>query len=201
MRKGLTASSRRKMANQSMLHKSCRGHVQKQSTMRAEQSENKYHYPKHWLPRWVGGAEWGRVLSSYQCCLTSTETVRTVRDGESPGRPPRLSHSSSAPSVRVQVQCHITSTDRKDYEGRGAQDVHLDFHTVPELCESTCSRKPRLNMMEVVTTCTGDRYVLGRLCARPGVSLESNSVQTLLQLSPSVEIINRTHLREWDVGV
>ena len=28
-----------------------------------------------------------------ECCFTSTETVRIIRDG-SPGRPPRLSHSS-----------------------------------------------------------------------------------------------------------
>ena len=32
-------------------------------------------------------------LSMVQCCFTSTETVRLVRT-ESPGRPPRLSHSS-----------------------------------------------------------------------------------------------------------
>ena len=28
-----------------------------------------------------------------ECCFTSTETIRLIRDG-SPGRPPRLSHSS-----------------------------------------------------------------------------------------------------------
>ena len=30
-----------------------------------------------------------------QCCVTSTETVRTIRDG-GPGRPPRLAHTSWA---------------------------------------------------------------------------------------------------------
>ena len=32
-------------------------------------------------------------LSMVQCCFTSTETARLIRT-ESPGRPPRLSHSS-----------------------------------------------------------------------------------------------------------
>ena len=34
-----------------------------------------------------------QCVSMVQCCFTSTETVRLVRTG-SPGRPPRLSHSS-----------------------------------------------------------------------------------------------------------
>ena len=33
--------------------------------------------------------------TTVQCCFTSTETIRLIRDG-SPGRPPRLSHSSWA---------------------------------------------------------------------------------------------------------
>ena len=40
----------------------------------------------HW------GTEDGAVMM--KCCFKSTETVRFVRTG-SPGRPPRLSHSSS----------------------------------------------------------------------------------------------------------
>ena len=52
----------------------------------------------------------------------------------SPGRPPRLSHSFWAlryySSSSVLLYIH---RDHKDYEGRGAQDVHLDFHTAPEL--------------------------------------------------------------------
>ena len=34
-----------------------------------------------------------QCLSMVQCCFTSTETVKLIRT-ESPGRPPRLSHSS-----------------------------------------------------------------------------------------------------------
>ena len=35
----------------------------------------------------------------FQCCFTSTETIRLIRDG-SPGRPPRLSHGSWALNAR-----------------------------------------------------------------------------------------------------
>ena len=36
----------------------------------------------------------------------------------------------------VQVSCCFTSTEvmLKDYQGRGAQDGHLDFHTAPGFC-------------------------------------------------------------------
>ena len=39
------------------------------------------------------GTNCDQCLSTVQCCFTSTETVRLTRTG-SPGRPPRLSHSS-----------------------------------------------------------------------------------------------------------
>ena len=107
----------------------------------------------------------------FQCCFSSTETIRIIRDGE-----PRTSTSTftqllNSPPTMVQVQCCFTPTetvraimdgeprtststftqllssnlgcsssvllyvhrDHKDCQGRGAQDVHLDFHTAPEL--------------------------------------------------------------------
>ena len=39
------------------------------------------------------GTNCDQGVSTVQCCFTATETVRLVRTG-SPGRPPRLSHSS-----------------------------------------------------------------------------------------------------------
>ena len=39
------------------------------------------------------GTNCDQCRSTVQCCFTSTETVRLIRTG-SPGRPPRLSHSS-----------------------------------------------------------------------------------------------------------
>ena len=39
------------------------------------------------------GTNCEQCVSMVQCCFTSTETVRLIRT-ESPGRPPRLSHSS-----------------------------------------------------------------------------------------------------------
>ena len=69
------------------------------------------------------GTNCDQCRSMVQCCFTSTETVRLIRT-DSPGRLPRLSHSS--------------------WTMWGAQDGHLDFHTAPELrvrWESTRSRK------------------------------------------------------------
>ena len=39
------------------------------------------------------GTNCDQCVSMVQCCFTSTETIRLIRTG-SPGRPPRLSHSS-----------------------------------------------------------------------------------------------------------
>ena len=39
------------------------------------------------------GTKRDQCLSMVQCCFTSTETIRLIRTG-SPGRPPRLPHSS-----------------------------------------------------------------------------------------------------------
>ena len=65
-----------------------------------------------------------------QRCFTSTEIIRTIRDGE-----PRAASSTftqllsfawaSASSMLLYVH-----GGHKDYQGRGAQDGHLDFHTV-----------------------------------------------------------------------
>ena len=73
------------------------------------------------------GLVWLPVL----CCFTSTETLRTVRD-----RKPRmvtttftqLLNSEAFSSALLYVH-----RDRRDYQGRGALDGHLDFHTAPEL--------------------------------------------------------------------
>ena len=56
---------------------------------------------------WTLGRECGVHV---QCCVVSTETVRTIRD---PGRPPPLSHSSWAlgREYGVHVQCCFTSTE------------------------------------------------------------------------------------------
>ena len=70
-----------------------------------------------------------------QCCFTSTETERTIRDGE-----PRTSTCTftQLPSSEVMYSSSISVLlsvhgDRKNYYGRGAQDVHLDFHIAHDL--------------------------------------------------------------------
>ena len=45
------------------------------------------------------GTNCDQCVCMVQCCFTSTETIRLIRTG-SPGRPPRLSHSSWTPTAR-----------------------------------------------------------------------------------------------------
>ena len=60
------------------------------------------------------------------------------RDGKlSPGRPPRLSHSSRDLDFCLLLLLLVllyVHRDRRDYERRQAQDAHVDFRTAPELC-------------------------------------------------------------------
>ena len=52
-----------------------------------------------------------------------------------PGRPLRLSHCSCSLTDCVQIRCCFTSTEtERTARDWGGQDVHLDFHTAPELC-------------------------------------------------------------------
>ena len=37
----------------------------------------------------------------------------------------------------LKLKCCFTSTETVGLLGTGAQDVHLDFHTAPELCAQT----------------------------------------------------------------
>ena len=77
---------------------------------------------------------------SLKCCLTSTETIRTVRD-----EGPRTTHLDfhTAPELGffLPIQCCFTSTEIiRTIRDAGAQDGYLDFHTVPELLlEFQCS--------------------------------------------------------------
>ena len=72
-------------------------------------------------------------VSAVQCCFTSTETVRTVRDGE-PG-----TSTSTFTHLLYSVLClqfSVALRPQRPYGllGTGAQDVHLDFHTPSVLC-------------------------------------------------------------------
>ena len=65
-----------------------------------------------------------------QCCFTSTETTRTIRDRE-----PRTVTSTLAQllSSVTKAKCCFTSTETiRTIKDRGAQNGHLDFHTAPE---------------------------------------------------------------------
>ena len=70
------------------------------------------------------------MMGFIQCRFSSTDTLRTIRDGES-----RTSTSSFTQlllsSAEWWVQCCFTFTETiRTVRELGAQDVHLDFHKV-----------------------------------------------------------------------
>ena len=106
-----------------------------------------------------------------KCCFTSAETVGLLGTGAQDGHldfhtAPELSVTvndnvelnvlgcrvdilgTNCDQCRSMVQCCFTSTETVGLLGTGAQDGHLDFHTVPELCRvlynnftfKTCTR-------------------------------------------------------------
>ena len=82
----------------------------------------------------------------FKCCFTSTETIRLIRDG-SPGRPPRLSHSSWALTLQRSGQFNVALRPQKPLGllGTGSSDGHLDFHTAPESSADAIPLKRRFS--------------------------------------------------------
>ena len=106
------------------------------------------------------GTSWDQCWSMVQYSLTSTETIR-LASTDSPGRPPRLSHSSwtmvffgaddddelmlNVLRCQLTYQGQVVTNAEARFNkslrprkpegslGRTAQDVHLDSHTAPEL--------------------------------------------------------------------
>ena len=58
---------------------------------------------------------------------------RQGRDARHP-RPP-LWLTKTNKRVELKLKCCFTSTETVGLLGTGTQDVHLDFHTAPELCK------------------------------------------------------------------
>ena len=48
------------------------------------------------------------------------------------------------------TKCCFTSTETVGLLGRGAQDVHFDFHTAPELCQCYIALVPVKYMLSVM---------------------------------------------------
>ena len=48
------------------------------------------------------------------------------------------------------TKCCFTSTETVGLLGRGAQDVHFDFHTAPELCQCYIALVPVKYMLTVM---------------------------------------------------
>ena len=86
---------------------------------------------------------WTFTQLFFNVALRPQKPCRLLRMGN-PGLPPRLSRSFSS----VWLYIH---RDLADYKGRGAQDVHLDFHTAflqcgftsTETIQSTKDGEPR----------------------------------------------------------
>ena len=68
---------------------------------------------------------WTFTQLFFNVALRPQKPCRLLRMGNL-GLPPRLSRSFTSMWLYVH-------RDLVDYKGRGAQDVHLDFHTAPEL--------------------------------------------------------------------
>ena len=73
-------------------------------------------------------------MSSDESCLmfiTSTETIRTIRDGE-----PTSTFTQLLSSEHTHFFFDVALRLQRPYRllGTGAQDVHLDPNTAPELC-------------------------------------------------------------------
>ena len=63
-----------------------------------------------------------------QCCFTSTETMKLIRDGES-----RTATSTFTQLLSTSLMLLYIRRDLTAYQGRVAHDGHLDFPTPPEL--------------------------------------------------------------------
>ena len=91
--------------------------------------------------------------SVLQCCLRPQKPQGLLRTG-SPGRPPRLSHSSRTLVLHSSMLLYV-HRDRTDYWG--VQDVHLDFHIAPELWTEKHSQPFCITMVRRVCVGKGGR--------------------------------------------
>ena len=138
------------------------------------------------------GTSWDECVSMVQYCFTSTETIRFVRT-ESPGRPPRLSHSSwtLTPTSNHNVLQAVT-VGRPSYclECIMRMAVHLYDNSDPEAMsygtQTEQSLPPALGGWEYI-------YLDIRLItqgSRRDQKIKRREVELALQVSPE-EIMSR----------
>ena len=64
----------------------------------------------------------------------SAEAIRTIRDGETRTATSTFTQLlSSVLYISLSSVSLYVQSGHKDYQGRGAQNGHLDFHTAPEI--------------------------------------------------------------------
>ena len=91
------------------------------------------------------GTNCDQCPSTVQCCFTSTETVRLIRT-KSPGRPPRLSHSSRAlPLAHWRAQSLNTLPCGDHAQSSGAESRWPSWAFRPNDSYGFCRRKATLN--------------------------------------------------------
>ena len=71
------------------------------------------------------------VRESLFSCQDSKRVHKLVRILRSPDT---LILTSHVELIGLMLKCCFTSTETVGLLGKGAQDIHLDFHTAPELC-------------------------------------------------------------------
>ena len=84
-------------------------------------------------PRQAEPREWGDSCgASFQCCFTSTETIRLIRD-----EGPKTATSTFTQLLGLSVAFRL----QRPYGGlwMGDPGSHLDFHTAPGLCSGVFS--------------------------------------------------------------
>ena len=111
------------------------------------------------------GTSWDQCWSMVQYCFMSTESVRLVRT-DSPGRPPRLSHSSWTMCLSASESCLLKWPQEKEYTGI------LNYQFLTELYEE-----------DIIFSCGGwQHFVLVELsvCFDSSSSCDQEGILTLV---------------------
>ena len=127
-----------------------------------------------------------------QCRLTSTETIRTGRDTE-PSTSSPLWHSSRA-LVRLPSSSSLLLYVHRDRAGWGVQDVHLDFHTAPQLLRSGMGIFCRPYRLYKISGCQSHRAFQPIGTSRLAFRAEVRKVNRQLPITRALQPIRTSRL-------
>ena len=92
------------------------------------------------------------LLSFFKCCFTSTETIRLIWDGDG-SRKATSTYTPPPPSPGASSNVALRHRNRKAYQGRGAQDGHLDSTFTQFLSIFKCCFQSQLLVQTTLFTC------------------------------------------------